>query len=289
MIFLLLVAGARDHGEPDRDRDAGAADAPGRVRAAAVRPVAAAGRGRGAAAVRQPAEPRDRPVHARAVWRSAGCTIPAASGCCCVTSSANRDPARFPDAGPARRGAGRERARRVRARHPLLPGRAARPARGRDRVRRAAVPVPGAVAGGRSGARCAGGRARSSTAWRRSRSGSADPPPAGPGRCAVRFLLLSSVAIRGRWSCDASGSQRGPEGSGVGRAFRSAVFAPGGGRPVRAGLRVTDSGDACRRGRPGPEGRQGGENRPVARSTRPFTMSVVDRAFRLPRRGRTRR
>ncbi len=49
-------------------------------------------------------------------------------------SGANRDPARFARPGPAGPGPGQLRAPGVRPRHPLLPGRAAGPAGGGDRV-----------------------------------------------------------------------------------------------------------------------------------------------------------
>ena len=106
MLFLLLVAGHETTTNLIATGTLALLTQSGRARAAARRPVAAARRGRGAAAVRQPAEPRDRPVHDWSRWRSAGSTIPAGEWVLCVTSSANRDPARFAD--PDRLDVGRD-------------------------------------------------------------------------------------------------------------------------------------------------------------------------------------
>ena len=87
-----------------------------------------------------------------------GVTIPAGEWVLCVTSSATGTrPVRRRPTGST--WPGRGRAPGVRPRDPLLPRRAAGPAGGRGRVRRAAVPVPVAVACRRP-ASCAGGAAR---------------------------------------------------------------------------------------------------------------------------------
>ena len=86
-------------------------------------------------------------------------------------SGANRDPSRYADPEAARPRPGQRRAPGVRPRHPLLPGRSAGPAGGRDRVPRAAGAVRLDHAGRARRTRCAGARARSSTAWSPCRCG----------------------------------------------------------------------------------------------------------------------
>ena len=67
MIFLLLVAGHETTVNLIATGTLALLTHPAELARLRVGPVAAAGRGRGAAAVRQPAEPRDRALRARAV------------------------------------------------------------------------------------------------------------------------------------------------------------------------------------------------------------------------------
>ena len=77
--------------------------------------------------------------------RSAARSSPAREPVLVAISSANRDPDRY--AAPDRLDLGRDSGREpgLRPRHPLLPGRAAGPDGGRDRVRRPARAVPGSM------------------------------------------------------------------------------------------------------------------------------------------------
>ena len=238
-----------------------------------------------------------------------------------MTSSANHDPDRFAD--PDRLDVGRDAGGHVgvRARDPLLPGGAAGPARGRDRVRRAAGAVPRPVAGGRAVASSAGVRARSSTGWRRCRSASADPDCAPAIAAARPACRCYCAAFRGRpqgragdfCGCVARGrhaepswrtvpadavrsgtSGRRPGGragagprrgavpermiartgrlKGVGRACRSAVFAPREEAARQSRIAGDGLGDACcRAADPGP----GEMGRPRGARVRSETLLLI--------------
>ena len=215
--ILLLVAGPRDHREPDRQRHAGA---PAPPRPAPPPPRGSRAhrqRGRGAAALRRAgaahrAHP-ERGHHDRRADHPQGRDGDAVPG------RGRPRPRPVPGSGPPRHHARRQPAHRLRHGHPLLPGRPARAHGGPDRDQHAARdgcrswPWPASSPSTGRASRCGGScrcRSRSERARARPRRG---PPPGrararprvGSGGAAVAHAAVGASWPRG-WSTWRAGS-----------------------------------------------------------------------------------